>query len=303
MGGATGARMRRIGGVVAAVAVLAFGPWGAAQAEHTPLPHSCDVHPVHVVNPGCAPAVTSAVGEAVDQVAGPLLDPGLTYPNLQPNVTYVQTFRRIVAFDPATGQFVYGPPELQFDTHAENHGEVAIDLLNDDPANVENPAVAQCVAWTGDVCRRRERVGGFELHHTHEHFHFQNFARYTLRALLPDGSPDWSDAGVLGRSDKVSFCLVDSRRHRATARPVPVYVLCSSVREGISAGWTDVYTVGLPGQEISLAGLTDGRYALVVEMNYARDLFETDYDDNRIVVTVEVSNDRRAAAIVGTSRG
>jgi hypothetical protein len=235
------------------------------------------------------------VGTQVD----PLLDPPETYPDVVPDLTHVFPNRPILGFDQPTGTFVFGPPVLRFDTWSQNLGTVALDLISDDPANVENPTVSQCVAWTGDVCRERRQVGGFELHAAHNHFHFNEFARYELRALLPDGTPDYSAAGLLDISEKVSFCLIDSTQVRPDARPVPVYVGCTPTREGISAGWADIYGASLAGQELSPAGgLVDGRYALVISMDYGDRLYESDNGNNVVEATVEVSNGATQAVIV-----
>lgn len=225
----------------------------------------------------------------LDPVVG---DPGDTFPDLVPDVTVVGAYQTIT-FDPDTGQAVEGPPEMFFDTWSKNLGEVALDLQSDEPTNVTNPAVSQCTSWyDGEdlVCRERRTVGGFELHPTHGHFHFNDFGRYELRRLLQSGSPDYSSRGLIDISDKVSFCLIDSTPVRSDARPVPTYVLCGSTREGISAGWADIYTSDLEGQQLSLAGLSDGRYALVVTMDGANHVFESDDTNNRVVVTVQLSN-------------
>ena len=60
-----------------------------------------------------------------------------------------------------------------------------------------------------------------------------------------------------------------------------------------------MYTAGTPGQELSIEGLPDGRYALVVTMDYADHIYETDNSDNVVEVTVELSGSGTQAAIVG----
>lgn len=213
-----------------------------------------------------------------------------TYPDLVPDVT--ETYVRYIAigYDEPTNTWTYGPPELAFDTLAKNFGTVAVDIQSDDFTNQTNPNALQCVAWTGPVCREREQVGGFEIHPGHGHIHFNDFAKYELRRLLPGGAPDYSASGLIAISDKVSFCLVDLMKTRDDAPPVGTYTTCSALREGISPGWADIYGSQLEGQQMSLAGLSDGQYALVITMNYSGNLYESDRSNNRVAVTVQLEN-------------
>lgn len=237
--------------------------------------------------------------DAVEDAAGSLLEsPAPTYPDLVPDVTDVIVYRPVLGFD-GSGGVVYGPAELAFDTWSQNLGTVALDLVSDEPTNVENPTVSQCVAWTADVCRERRQVGGFELHPEHNHFHFNEFARYELRKVRRNGRVNYSDSGLLALSDKVSFCLLDSTQVRDDARPVPTYLGCTVTREGISAGWADIYGWDLAGQQMKPpGGVQDGRYALVISLDYAGRLWESDDGNNVVEVIVEISNGATQAAIV-----
>ena len=272
---------------VLAVALATFGMAAPGSAEDDrPVPESCKPHPTtHVVNPGCVPALTSDIR-----------DPGLAFPNLSPDVRNVQIQRPFV-FDEATQTFHEGPlPELAFDGWVQNRGDVPLELVADDP---ENPTTAmQCVSWTGHVCREKRVVGEYEWHEEHSHFHFTDFADYQLRRLAPDGRPDYSDAGLLARSEKVSFCLVDAALIDLLDPAPPFYLSCGPTLQGVSPKWADVYGVGTPGQSLSIEGLGDGRYALIVNMDYADHLYESDDTDNVVEVTVEISNGMTQAAIV-----
>ncbi|HEX2039703.1 MAG TPA: lysyl oxidase family protein [Acidimicrobiales bacterium] len=275
--------------VSAVVAVLAAGLGGVAQADDGPVPEPCQLHPVHVVNPGCVPALTSDID-----------DPGITLPNLVPDVSVV-TINRTTSF--TLPEFTFGPWQLYFDTRAQNLGTVPLQLTADGIEDAETTTVSQCVSWTaGRLCRDQRPVGLNSFDDGHHHFHFQEFARYELRRLAPDGRPDYSDTGLVAANDKVSFCLIDSQRVRDDASPAPFYTTCTPSTEGISPGWTDIYGAGLPGQTFPTEGLTDGRYALVIDMDYANRLYETDDTDNVVEVTIEISGGVRQAAIVGKHR-
>lgn len=279
-------RRRLLGGV--ACGLLAFGPWMPAQGAPgvlpEPVPGSCKLHQNKVVNPGCVPALSEAVEAAANEYE-------ILLPDLVPTVTQVYVQHQEYTYDEGTQTFTPRKPALYFDTYAQNLGVANVDIQSDDLANTTDPPVSQCVGWTADrVCRERRSVGGFVSHPAHGHIHFEDFADYELRRLDSTGAPDYSDAGLVGVSDKVSFCLVDSAQMDPAAFPVPTYNTCTGAREGITAGWADIYTADLEGQQISVDGLSDGRYALIIGMNTAENLYESDYVNNRVVVTVELSN-------------
>ncbi|HEX2040773.1 MAG TPA: lysyl oxidase family protein [Acidimicrobiales bacterium] len=229
-------------------------------------------------------AVRASAGDGLDPYLG---DPGRTLPNLVPNVVTVEI--QPIRFT-ETG-FEHGT-FLWFDTRAQNLGTVPLQLTVEEIETPEISTVAQCVSWRlpeAHMCREAEPVGGFTWHAEHRHFHYTDFAKYEFRTLTPEGRPDYTDAGLLGLSEKVSFCLVDSQRVRDDARPTPLYQTCLPTVQGVSAGWTDIYTTDLPGQNFSVAGLPDGRYAVIIDMDYANTIRETDDTDNYVEVTVELS--------------
>lgn len=273
---------RRILVATAAVAAVLSSP---AHADG-PLPGSCKTHPNKVVNPGCVPALTGGV-----------TDPAITLPNLVPNVVEVAV-ERPFEWDPETGTFYPGAPILYFDTRAQNLGTVPVQLTMNDVPDTETAPVSQCVAWTERVCRAQEEVGGFVWHAEHQHWHFEEFAAYQLRRLGADGRPDYSSAGLIALSDKVSFCMIDSAQVDPNASPAPTYNTCLPTVQGISPGWEDIYTYDLPGQSFSLDGLADGRYALVISMNYASRLHESEYGDNVLEATIEVRNGMSEVEVV-----
>lgn len=229
-------------------------------------------------------AVVAAPGDAAGPLDPVLGDPGTTYPDLKPDVqnAHVNTF-----------QFG-GVPYLLFDTWSMNIGPAALQIT---ASGLEeegvDPTVSQCVSWYEDhVCREQVPVGGFLFHLEHTHFHFEDFATYTLRHLLPDGTPDYSAAGVISVSEKVSFCLIDIEKIDDNAFPAPYYTLANCyapVQMGISSGWADNYDSSIPGQELSLAGVSDGRYAVVVDQDPENRLYEVDNTNNRVVFTFTVT--------------
>lgn len=133
---------------------------------------------------------------------------------------------------------------LRFSTQTRNIG--AQDLVLGSP--VGNPA--------------------FEYQICHKHYHFLGFASYQL--LDSNNLPV-----AVGR--KVSFCLLDGLRWDPKSA-ADMKFDCS--RQGIQAGWADVYDAGLPGQWIDITTVPPGTYTLIITMNPDRLIEESDYSNN-----------------------
>jgi Lysyl oxidase len=287
----TWTRRRRTPITIVVLAVAAFGlaaPPGHADEDDGSVPGSCRLHPTHVVNPGCVPALAEDVRE-----------PGITLPNLSPDVRTVAVQRPWI-LDEETQTYFQGSRVLAFDSWVQNLGDVPLELVADDP---QNPTTAlQCVSWTGHVCREKRVVGEYVWHEEHAHFHFTDFADYQLRKLTPEGRPDYSADGLLAISEKVSFCLVDGSLIDVLDPAPPFYLSCGPTLQGVSPKWADVYGTGTQGQNLPIEEFGDGRYALIVTMDYANRLYESDDTDNVVELTVEVSGDMTQATIVDKHR-
>jgi Lysyl oxidase len=269
--------------------LVVSGATPLARADE-PVPGACLPNAVHVVRPGCAPALTSEVR-----------DPARDLPNLVPDTFFVFVHPG-QKFDPESQTWVpTADRTIAFDTQSRNLGTASLDLLVQDANEPTTPTAAQCVAWTAEwVCRERTSVGRFVFHAEHGHFHFDDFARYEWRTLGPDGRPDYSSTGLLAQSDKVSFCLMDVGQASPDARPVSTYPYptCNPARQGISPGWSDIYTADLPGQQLTVHDPADGVYALVIELDPRNRLYESDDTDNRVEVRFELSGDATSARII-----
>lgn len=224
-------------------------------------------------------------------------------PNLVPDVRHVEIKSQYV-FDPLTLTSVpTGPRWLAFDTWAQNLGNVPVQLTVDRVDSLDSSTVSQCTAWRPErVCVEQRPVGGFTWHAEHRHFHFSEFARYELRRVLANGSIDYGRRGLVAASDKVSFCLYDAAPVRGDASVVPFYNTCTPTVQGISPGYADVYNPDMEGQTFPLDAISDGRYALVIDMDYADRLFETDDTDNVVEVMIEVYDNVTGAVVVGRNR-
>jgi hypothetical protein len=140
-------------------------------------------------------------------------------------------------------------------------------------------------------------VGQFVWDPEHGHWHFGNYAKYELRTLRPDGTPDLTAQGLVAPGQKVSFCVLDTSQASKNPpgydplRSAPLYTTCSNYLQGISPGWADEYTAALAGQQILLDETTvaDGTYALVVTINPDGRILESDRSDNQAFITIAIS--------------
>jgi len=119
---------------------------------------------------------------------------------------------------------------------------------------------------------------GFDSKKGHNHWHFEQFARYTLLN---------ANKSVAVPSHKVGFCIgasdpVDLLAAHAVWQP-PVIGLsgqCGSptalwVRETLPVGWGDTYTQVVAGQAFDITHVPNGTYYVEVTANPERVLYET----------------------------
>ena len=127
-------------------------------------------------------------------------------------------------------------------------------------------------------------AGEFIYHPEHAHVHFDDFADFRLREVLPNGGI----GDVVAATEKVSFCLLDVERYDGSGPASPHYLSCEHV-QGISAGWSDVYDRGLPGQSIEITNVADGNYWLELVVDPHNRLIESDETNNieRIQISLE----------------
>ena len=104
----------------------------------------------------------------------------------------------------------------------------------------------------------------------HQHWHFEQFARYSLLG---------ADETQIVRSEKTGFCLaptdaIDMTVPGADWSPysVGLSTACGSrnsiwTREVLPSGWGDTYFQGLPGQSFDVTDLPNGTYFIAVEAN------------------------------------
>lgn len=154
-------------------------------------------------------------------------------------------------------------------------------------------------------------AGCSRYHPKHQHWHFDNFARYTL---LSEAS-----GKVVAGARKVSFCVIDTGRPypgrngspSASYYPQnpdnPSYRTCSETSiDGLSIGWEDTYGASLRGQGIKVTGLPRGSYCLVLETDPPTEsstagvLAESNEDNNKRTVRLRMRLRRDVVNRVGS---
>jgi lysyl oxidase/IPT/TIG domain-containing protein len=148
-------------------------------------------------------------------------------------------------------------------------------------------------------------AGTMTYHPQHNHFHFNNFARFTLTALT-------NASGSGQTSEKTSFCVEDTTPIDLSLPGAPrngVYTTCNRDVQGISVGWADRYGPSLDGQSIDITGDPEGDYHLTIETDPASpsdqtdgvpgQLEETDDSDNVSCVRLHIIPATRLVQVLG----
>ncbi|MDP2586180.1 MAG: lysyl oxidase family protein [Candidatus Komeilibacteria bacterium] len=130
-------------------------------------------------------------------------------------------------------------------------------------------------------------VGSIYWHDVHEHYHYVDFAEYSLEALNWQGKSAPAPASF----KKTTFCLRDNWPVSMNLPGAParrVYTGCRGNRQGVSVGWTDVYPASLPDQYIDVNDLPAGRYQLSFVIDPRANFLESQQDNNTSVVLLDL---------------
>lgn len=192
-------------------------------------------------------------------------------------------------------------PALRFQTTTENRGTAPFEVIGvpseSDPTypgwDPRTLDAYQCDSWALRGCLNYRPAGRLVFHESHGHWHLAGFLIYELRHLAANGQPDLASA-PLAQSQNDSFCVMDNYFNESPSsdpanRHLRSYPACSLVRHGISPGWVDVDIPELPGQQIPLAGVPDGDYALVVRVDPGNKFIESVEDNNLSSLPIRLS--------------
>ena len=207
---------------------------------------------------------------------------------LLPDLWVLEPFQLFIMRDPATGN-----RWLFFDTTVVNSGEGALELRGAyDEDRGETRAVQRIFNSQGGY---EDTLAGYFIYHPmHDHWHFEGFSVFEIYSVDAAGAP----VALAASSEKQSFCIIDTAR-LITPPPnspaEPVYPECDPVVQGISVGWADIYDITLPGQQINIQDLPDGRYMIKMTVDPEGRILETDETDNETFFYVEITGTRIVA--------
>lgn len=182
---------------------------------------------------------------------------------------------------------------LRFSNTVGNYGHGALELRPDNDSGKKKTTAYQRI-YSHDAdgnwyFAREFAVGDFSFHTSHNHWHFEGFANYSL---VTASASDNAINGIAKRSSqKTTFCLVDTTRVDASLEHAggQRYTSCGQDDwTGISVGWGDRYGWELAGQEIDLNGVPDGYYWLVSTADFQQRLSETDETNNCAAAKIEI---------------
>ena len=181
-------------------------------------------------------------------------------------------------------QDLSGATQLIFSATTWNNGDGPLVLVagETDSATLKQKVYQRVFLSDGTFYDRV--AGDFVWHPSHNHFHFEDYALYTLQPFNAPGASARTSA-------KTSFCVMDTTAvdTRLPGAPnKPVYATCGNVMQGMSVGWGDTYGNYLAGQSIDLTGLPDGDYKLIIEADPKKRLLEINDSDNTSCVLLRI---------------
>lgn len=158
-------------------------------------------------------------------------------------------------------------------------------------------------------------TGPMTYHPTHNHIHFDQWGVFTLR-IQDLSEPDPRNWSIVGSGKKLGFCLMDyyqcsdpsANHHCKDTNTVygsgttwyngnfPNWGLgggsygCSVVEQGISSGYTDVYSEALDGMWINIPpGTCNGNYWIVYEVDPNDVIREEDETNNYTAIPITLT--------------
>ena len=189
-----------------------------------------------------------------------------------------------------------GSLELRFSTISWNRGVGPFELRGE-LADAGRKNVSQWVRRT-DGTYNVYPVGTFDYHAgTHNHFHFEDYAGYTLQPVNAPGASELTSA-------KTSFCILDNTKVNTrlpNAAKRAVYTSCNADAQGMSVGWGDRYSSALDGQSLPFGNNPSGDYLLRIEIDPRGRLQEADTSDNVSCALLRIDASAPSVQVIGTS--
>ena len=182
--------------------------------------------------------------------------------------------------------FFSGGLTLRFSTTSWNNGTGPLELVAGEVDTGSGKQKVYQRVYLSDGTSFLHYAGSFEFHPEHDHFHFEDYALYTLQPVNAPG-------GSLRTGSKTTFCVMDTTKINGQlpgAPPQAVYSTCGRFVQGMSVGWGDTYGSQLAGQEIDFTDNADGIYQLKIEVDPKKLLLESNENDNVSCVLLSIKS-------------
>lgn len=185
--------------------------------------------------------------------------------------------------------------KLRFSTLTWNNGQGPLELVAGETGQPGQNVYQRVYLSDGSYYDRH--AGTFEWHPQHAHFHFGDYALYTLQPVDAPG-------GSQRIGSKTTFCVMDTYQIDDSLAASPdqaVYVTCDNDFQGMSVGYGDEYGWYLAGQEIDVSGLPNGDYRLTIVVDPKDRLVEMNETDNTACVLLNLNFNNRKVQILDDS--
>ncbi|MFN8108236.1 MAG: lysyl oxidase family protein [Thermoleophilia bacterium] len=209
---------------------------------------------------------------------------------------------------------------IRFNGYVHNAGAGPLDIEGDPQLAPGAPGAMSQYLWNGTGARNSDATGNpggwsavtdvgppvvkFETSDTHNHFHVQRAAEYSLW--------DATETVRVAPGSKVGFCQYDTERVDPAAPAVAVYgdavtgTFCrqnqpeaTQLREGITDGYRDTYDFTLDYQWVDVSDVQPGVYHLAARMDPDNVLKESDETNNGYAYSTPVVVPGYVARAVG----
>jgi len=183
---------------------------------------------------------------------------------------------------------------LSFNTTSWNSGFGRLELIAGKANNrAKKQKVYQRIYYNNGTYYD-QLAGDFIWHKQHNHFHFEQYALYTLQPVNAPGASQRT-------SQKTTFCVMDTTPVDTSLSGAPgsaFYSTCGNSKQGMSVGWGDTYANYLAGQSIDVSDLPDGVYNLIVQVDPQNRLLEVNENDNSSCVELYLSTSTSTVTVL-----
>lgn len=178
--------------------------------------------------------------------------------------------------------------KIRFSTTVINTGEGSVEFIGKSDPDKKITQATQVIPQK-DGQNTNKEIGEFVFHPDHDHWHIEDFSQFQLWSIKEDNQFDQ----MLTSTNKMSFCLwdelpLDPKRGAEDRKYHPT---CEQEVQGLSTGWTDTYASYREGQELDISQIPGGKYAIQTVINPDRKIVESNYDNNKAIIYVEIKGD------------